>query len=122
MRRNGHGTNDIVRSNHDKLVYNEHNMQTLLTMMRELKDDMLKFTFHMRMDYSDVGQFFPLKSNQDLQNFMDRNNPDWPLRMKGFYHLLYTTVTKNKRRFGGALLHTLFSRNFIIGHRWPVPA
>ena len=121
MRRNVHGTNDIVRSNHDKLIYNECNMKTLMGMMREIKEDLLKFTFHMRMDYCDVGNFFPLKSDQDLQNFLDRSNPDWLLRMKGFNHLLYTTVTNNKRRFGVALLHTLFTRSYISSHGWPLP-
>ena len=121
MRRNVHGTYDIVRSNNDKLVNNECDMKNLISMVKDVKEDMKKYTFHMRMDYCDVGQFFPLQSDQDLQKFMDRQHPDWHLRMKGFNHLLYTTVTKNKRRFGGALLHTLFSRQFIPCHRWPLP-
>ena len=121
MRRNCHGTNDIVRSNHSKLEVNEYNMKSVMVMLKEIKTDMRQFTFHMRMDTCDLGSFFPLKNDTDLQSFMDRTHPDWPLRMRGFYHLLFTTVTKTKRRFGGALLHTLFSRDFVSTHRWPYP-
>ena len=121
MRRNVHSTNDIARSSHEKIVSNEKNMKDVLDMLKEIKDDMRQYNFHMKMDTADVGKYFPLDCDKDLQEFMDRSNNGWQSRMKGFHHLLFTTITKNKRRFGAALLHALFTRNFISSHRWPFP-
>lgn len=121
MRRNVHSTNDIARSNHERLMSTEQSMKTIIDMLKEIKEDMRQYNFHLKMETADVGKFFPLSCDEDLQDFMDRKHPEWPKRMKGFYHLLFTTVTKNKRRFGGALLHALFTRDFISCHRWPFP-
>lgn len=121
MRRNMFNTNDIVKSHLDKLGCNETYLKNIISMMMEIKDDMKQFSFHMRMDSIDISEFFPLKSDDDLKRFMDKSHEEWPLRRRGFYHLLYTTVSKNPKKFAAALLHTLFSREFISNHRWPHP-
>lgn len=121
MRRNIHSTNDIVRSNHERLLCNEQTNKIVIEMLKDIKEEMRQYNFHIKMETADVGKYFPLDCDEDLQEFMDRGHPEWPSRMKGFYHLLFTTVTQKKRRFGGALLHALFTRNFISCHRWPFP-
>lgn len=121
MRRNMFNTNDIVKNHLDKLGLNDEHLKTIMSMLNEIKKDIQQFSFHMRMDSIDVSDFFPLKNDDDLKRFMDKNHEEWPLRRRGFYHLLFTTVTKNQKRFGTAMLHTLFSRQFISNHRWPLP-
>ena len=90
-------------------------------MLQDIKDGMLQFSYHMKMDTIDISSFFPVKDEESLQLFMDRKHPDWNARRHGFYHLLFTALTKKKKKFAKALLHTVFSREFIGGHRWPQP-
>lgn len=119
LKLNLQGTNDVVRSNSDKLINNEYNMKTVISLLTDIKSDMKEFTYHMMMDTVDLSMYFPLKSDDDLSKFMNRNDDEWELRKKGFYHLLFTAVTKSRRKFAAALLHALFSREFIKNHRWP---
>ena len=119
MRRNVFNVCDTVRSNHDKLKNNEKNSGDIMQMLREIKHEIAQFSYHIKMDSVDMSDFFPLKSNADLKRFIDKSHDEWPQRRKGFQHLLYTTVTKTKRRFAAALLHVLFSREFIFAHKWP---
>lgn len=116
-----HGTNDCVRFNREKLISNEYFTKLIMDMLKEIKGDMRQFTFHMRMDSVDVSEYFPLRDAGSLNEFFDRKHEEWPLRRRGFYHLLFTTVTTSKRKFGTGLLHTLFTRDFVSNHRWPVP-
>lgn len=118
MKRNTQGTYDTVRSVHDKVRRNESDTKMVIDLLREIKSDMRQFTFHMRMDSVDLSEYFPLRNDKDLDRFMNREDEEWPLRRRGFYHLLFNTVTKQKNRFASALLHTLFSRDFIANHRW----
>ena len=121
MRRNMFNTNDIVKCHLDKLGCNDNQLKTIISMLKEIKEDMSKYNYHMKMDSTDISDFFPLKSEGDIKKFMDKSHDEWPLRRRGFYHLLFTTVTKNKKKFATALLHTVFTRDFISNHRWPQP-
>lgn len=111
-------TNDLCRSNFESHKCNEFSNKTVIGMLSAIQKDMKQFSFHMRMDTVDVSEFFPLESNAQLQRFLDRSHEEWPLRRRGFYHLLFTTVTKEPKRFASALLHTLFTRTFIHEHKW----
>ena len=121
LRKNVINVIEIARSNHEKLKCNDYYMRKILSMLLEVKEDMQQYTYHMKMDTSDVSEFFPLKDECSIKQFMDRNHTDWDTRKHGFYHLLYTTITKKKTQFARALLHTVFTRSFISAHRWPQP-
>lgn len=114
-------TNNIAKANFDKLSSFEYNLKNMMQMLKEIKEDMRQYSFHMKMDCTDLSDFFPLKTDDDLKKFFDKDHEDWNLRKRGFHHLLYTTVTNQKKKFGTALLHTLFTREFIANHRWPFP-
>ena len=88
-------------------------------MLKEIKEDLKQYTFHQKMDTNDVSDFFPIKSEESLKSFLDRKHQDWNARKHGFYHLLFTTITKKKKKFAKALLHTVFDRQFIATHWWP---
>lgn len=112
---------ELGRSNHEKLKCNDYYMKAMMSMLQEIKEGMLKNNYHMKMDTNDVSDFFPIKDEQSLKLFMDRTHSEWDARKHGFYHLLYTTITKKKKKFARALLHTVFSRPYISSHRWPQP-
>lgn len=103
----------------DKLICNEYNMKTILSLLKEIKDDMKELTYHRKMDSVDLSVFFPVDSDEDLNNFLNRDHEDWAARRKAFYHLMFTTVNNSKDKFACALLHSLFTRNYISTHQWP---
>lgn len=121
MKRNNQNNDNTTKANHEKLKCNEYYVQRVLGTLKEIKEDMRQFTFHMRMDSVDISDYFPLHSEEDLTRFMDKGHEEWPLRRRAFYHLLYTTVTRSKKKFAGGLLHAIFSRNFIHENKWPYP-
>lgn len=121
MRKNLINVIEIVRSNNEKMKCNDYYMRAILATVQEVKDGMRQFCFHTKMDTNDVSDFFPLKNKESLSLFMDKGHPDWNARRHGFYHLLFTTLTKKKKKFAKAILHTIFSREFIANHRWPQP-
>ena len=119
LRKNVINLIEIGRSNHEKLKCNDYYMKTILSMLQDVKGDMRQYIFHMKMGVTDVSEFFPIKSDSSLKRFMDRENPDWEARKHGFYHLLFTAITKAKKKFAKAILNTVFTRQYIIDHRWP---
>ena len=72
MRRNMHSTNDCVRFNREKLVNNEYSMKIVVDMLKDIKQDMKQFTYHVKMDSVDVSEFFPLKNEDSLEKFFNR--------------------------------------------------
>lgn len=121
MRKNVFNVVETVKSNNEKLKCNDYYMRAILSTLQDVKTDLKQFCFHTKMDTNDISDFFPLKNEHSLNSFMNKNHPDWNARRHGFYHLLFTALTKKKRKFAKALLHTIFSRQFISTHRWPKP-
>lgn len=121
MCRQVQGSLDLGRASFEKAKCNEYSMKTVISYLTELKNDMKEFSYYMKMDSTDMSDFFPLRTAEDLQRFMDKSHEEWPLRRKGFNHLLYTCVTKSKKKFSAGLLHVLFTREYVGNHKWPNP-
>ena len=119
MKRNVHSTSDTAKACLEKLTCNEYYMKTVMAYLQDIKSEMKQFTYHCKMETVDIAKYFPLDNDEDMAEFMDRDDGQWDLRRKAFYHLLFTTITEKKNKFAGALLTTLFTRNFIKNHKWP---
>lgn len=119
MRRNDHGTNDIARSNFDMNTVILKVVKMLLAEVKEIKANFMKFSFQSQMDTVDISIYFPLKDEEALEDFL-KFDEEWHQRRKAFYELLYNTVTNEKKRFACALLHVVFTREFIRDHKWPM--
>lgn len=48
---------------------------------KEMKQHLIQYNFHLRMDTIDISGFFPLKSNKDLVTFLQRDD-EWIGRKK----------------------------------------
>lgn len=99
---------------------NEVLLQTILDEVRDVKRDMKQYTFHLKMKYVDISDFFPLESDEKLEEFLDKTHEEWESRKTSFYDLLYNAVTDKRKRLACALLHLLFTRDFIRDHKWPM--
>lgn len=114
-----HRIYNVERANFEKLQTNEYSMKHVVGMLMELKEDMRLYNYHMKMETVDISETFPLKDLESLEKFMDRTDEEWPRKRKAFHHLLFTTISDKQNRFAGALLQTLFSRDFVSNHKWP---
>lgn len=120
MKRNCKGAYEYSRLGNERHTSNDGDLKTILCHVSEMRSEIKQFTFHQKMDRVDVSKYFPLEDDEMLEEFMDRNNDGWDQRRRGFNHLLYNTVSRNKKRFSCALLHLLFTREFIRDHKWPM--
>ena len=83
---------------------------------------------------ADTSKYFPIASNQDILNFMNKEDGQYELRREGFEYSVYNTIPafaknwvakndkdmKEKQKvFSTALLDCFFTRNYAKTHHWP---
>lgn len=129
--------NENTRLQSEKSTKIETSVAELLKETKEIKKHLIQYNFHMKMDTVDLSEYFPLKTDAQLKKFMQHDD-EWNLRKKecfnyhtfrlfliitiipqAFNQLLFNAVTKKTTTFATALLHVLFSRDFIRDHKWP---
>lgn len=120
MKTNMQMSHDLSRFGNEKHKTNESLLKILLSEVKQIKSDMTKYTFRLHMNCVDIAKFFPLESDDKLEEFMDRSHEDWDARKNSFYDMLYNTVTTKRKRLACGLLHLIFTRNFIGAHKWPM--
>ena len=112
-------TNAFAQANHREIL----EIRTILSNMQAKLDlissQVQKATFNSLMQGSDISEFFPVQTKEQLELFMDRDHPDWNNRKTEFYNLLYTTASHIKKGFARGLIKTLFSRKYISVSKWP---
>ena len=119
MRRNHENTNAIVTANHHKLKAIQERQLAQDSNIATIMEFVTKQKFEMDMEAPDIGVFFPVTDAKQLELFMDRSHPDWDARRKEFYNMLFTCLSDNKGCFTKGLLHTLFTRKYMLTVKWP---
>lgn len=117
VRRNWRAIHDIVKENHYEHRSHKQNLAELLTVCREIRDDVKNATFISKMDTVKVDKFFPANDNETLERFMKEDN-ELRQRQRGFYELMKTLGTENKKKFTESLLSTIFSLQYKQQHKW----
>lgn len=97
----------------------------ILALLEDVQATLLRVTSRLDMKTEvKMDDYFPIKTDLDMQRFLDKGDGQFHLRREGFENMLYCNLTKSikiKRPFEATLLSTLFSRDYISGHRWPGP-
>ena len=78
-----------------------------------------KATFQSSMQGADISEFFPVKRNDQIYLFMDRQHPEWTSRKQEFFNFLYTIASSNKKGFARGLIKAIFHREYIANVKWP---
>lgn len=120
-----------------KLLVNASKLQTerdrlaaekqdkMMSMLEDMQDTIMRISCNADMKKKvQIADYFPIKSDSDVERFLEKSDGLFPEKRDGFESLVYCNVTKNlklKRPFEATLLSTVFSRDFISSHRWPVP-
>ena len=63
--------------------------------------------------------FFPLRSLENLREFMDRDHPDFEIRMEEFQNLMLLAISDSIQKFADALMDIFFTREFAAEIKWP---
>ena len=103
----------------------EHNQSKILNALEDIQATLLRVTTQIDMRRKiRIDEFFPINTDSQLRNFLNKSDGQFNLRREEFENMLYLNVTKNiklKRPFESNLLSAVFSRDFISSHRWPGP-
>lgn len=71
-----------------------------------------------------IDQYFPIKRDSDLINFLNKLDGQFIIRREEFENYIYCSVTntlKLKRPFENSFIAAVFSRDYIKTHKWPSP-
>ena len=104
----------------DKHKGHEQMLNLIYGEIKELRSEMKVHNFHMKMRTVDLCEFFPVENDEQIEAFLDRNHDDWISRQNTFHDLLYNCISEYRKKLGGALVHLLFSRQYIREHKWPM--
>lgn len=120
MKKHMKGSYDMSSFGVDKHKSNESLIKLIYAEVKALRSELNLHCFHRKMSTVDLSEFFPLKSEDNIKSFMNREHEDWASRRNSFHDLLYNCIHENRKKFGFALLHLLFSRDYINNHKWPM--
>ena len=62
---------------------------------------------------------FPITTQQQIMDFMDNEDGLFTARCNGLYEYLFLIRNEPARTYGDALLHHIFSVEYMNGHYWP---
>lgn len=120
MRRNMENIHGFAQANHKEILEMKAALSRLESQVEAVVALIHKSTFNNVMNYGcELSEFFPVERKDQIEIFMNRDHPEWGSRKSEFYHLLYTTATKDKNGFGRGLIKALFSRQYITKVKWP---
>lgn len=119
MRRNDENTNAIVQANHSDLQKLKLMVDQMFSKVANIEYHVLKSNFQKSMGGPDLSEFFPVERAEQIDQFMDRDHPEWPARRDAFYNLLHTCVTEAKSCMARGLFTTLFTRKYMWTVKWP---
>lgn len=118
VRRNGRGTHDIVKENHYELRGHKEDLSELLTICRDIKNEVENSNFKLKMDTVEVGGvYFPAPDNETIMRFLEPDS-EFQLRRRGFHELMKCVVSPCKKKFCEALLTNLFTLEYKQKHKW----
>lgn len=119
MRRNMENTNSLAQATHKEVIDLKANIVQIHEKIDSLSLQVRTATFKTLMHGSDISEFFPIETAEQIELFMDRKHPEWESRKMEFYHYLYTVASNIKKGFCRGVIKAVFSRQYITQVKWP---
>lgn len=118
LRTNCRGIMDFARDGHknDQIIMS--GIAELRALYNEVQKDVKAFSFYIQMGTEDVSNYFPANDNETINRFL-LEDEDYKARRHGFYELLKTCVSVSQKKFGEAIINTLFTLHYKSNTRWP---
>lgn len=112
-------TNGFAQATHKEVLDIKAYLYNLASRLDSICLQVQKSTFQTNMKGCDISEFFPVKCNEKLEIFMDRDHPEWESRKTEFYNFLFSVATNVKKGFARGLIKAMFSREYISAVKWP---
>lgn len=119
VRRNMENLHAYSQATHKEVVELREEVTKIYSKIDAVLLQVHRATFQNVMQGADISEFFPVESNEQLEQFMDRSHPEWNSRKTEFYHYLYTIASEIKKGFARGMIKALFSRQYIVAVKWP---
>lgn len=95
--------------------------------MAFIKQEILEFKNEVRLGFAslnaktrpNLNDYFPADDNSSIERFLNRDD-GYEERLDGLYLLLSGCSAETPRKFTDAFLRTLFSKEYIVTHIWPL--
>ena len=100
----------------------ETNQGKMMEQLNRMEKELQRLAFDIDMNRPDITDFFPIKDNGSIREFLSNEDGNFKERRKQFEFLLYDVSSKQKthqKQFGEALKKLLFTRDYVSSHRWP---
>ena len=113
---------DSARGEGSRSAENEEMNKKLHAQNCEIINLLKSATCNLLKDAVDIYQYFPAKSNNQIQAFLADDGNFEKRRRALEHHLICVTETDQKRGrfFSDALINLLFSKEMIFSKKWPV--
>ena len=94
-------------------------MDAVFEMVQAQRDENQKLMSQVKKKMPSIKSFFPLPDSDTLDRFLDDSDGMFEHRVSQFEDLMMLYVSDKKGQFGTAILNALFSKEYIMTHRWP---
>ena len=122
LKHNTKNGNEILRHVHFDQRHVMRRLDTLDDNVDIIANNVYKLLmYHKGFSKKHIFMFFPLTSRENLKEFMNKQHPDFEIRMQEFQNLMLLTISDSVQKFSDALMDNFFSREFAADIKWPSP-
>ena len=98
-------------------------VEKLITIEQNQKDQKKDLSYVMQFlrQGTEVSDFYPLDSNEQIDIILDKSDPEFEPRRHGLIELLKTSVSKetDPKKFAHILRKAIFYRKYTAEHKFP---
>ena len=119
--RTQHNVVKSLRDNHEDM---KKEISKVKSLVQELLGVVKDFKFSANYVSPQMKYFFPCDSDEKMQSFLSNEDGKLEEKVMEFEKYLYNAINGKKSQSGAKnfidnLLHQLFTREYIVSHRWP---
>ena len=122
LKQNAKNGNEILRHVH----YDQRTFMRRLDNLEDTVDNIASnvnklLIYHKGFSKQHIYNIFPLRSRENLKDFMNKLHPDYKIRMEEFQNLMLLTISDSVQKFADALMDNFFTKEFAADVKWPSP-
>ena len=122
LKQNAKNGNEILRHVH----YDQRTFMRRLDNLEDTVDNIASnvnklLIYHKGFSKQHIYNIFPLRSRENLKDFMNKLHPDYKIRMEEFQNLMLLTISNSIQKFADALMDNFFTQEFAADVKWPSP-
>ena len=122
LKHNTKNRNEILRHVHYDQRTVMRRLENLEDTVDSISNNVLKLLmYHKGFSKKNTHMIFPLNSRETLKDFMNKDHPDYGIRLEEFQNLMLLTISDSVQKFSDALMENFFTKEFAADVKWPSP-